>query len=105
MYLKINLELIRIRKCENEASHDQTSHDSTSHDILTGKCHWFQRHCKVNLARFQIMSLSVTVSMNPYWRIMENSSKFFQNFNFPDDDSDRFLENSSKCFASSIFRP
>ena len=45
MYLKINLELIRIRKCKNEASHDQTSHDqtshdSTSHDILTGKCHW-----------------------------------------------------------------
>ena len=87
MYLKINLELIRIRKCKNEASHDQSSHDqrsndqtshdqtshdqmshdSTSHDILTGKCHWFQRHCKVNLARFQMISLSVTVPMNLYW--------------------------------------
>ena len=72
MYLKINLELIHIRKCKNEASHDQTSHD-----ILTGKCHWSQRHCEVSQARFQMMSLSVTVSMNPYWRIMVNSSKYF----------------------------
>ena len=58
MYLKINSELIRIRKCKNEASHDQTSHDQRSNDILTGKCHYFQRHCEVNLARFQMLSLA-----------------------------------------------
>ena len=74
----------------------------TCHDILTEKCHGFQ------LYRLSVI-LNLTSNDRLNEPLLANHGKlnqiFFQNFNFPDGDSDRFLENSSNfCFEISNFR-
>ena len=47
------------------------------------------KHQLILLQYTQLMTNHLKFQVNPYWQILENSSKYFSNFSFPGGDSDR----------------
>ena len=59
---------------------------------------------KTKLWNFSVSATGQSPSFNPYWQILENSSRiFFRNFSIPGCDTDGFLKNLSSIFSKFQF--